>query len=221
MEAADIKGVIKTTVAGETLWLHPFKAAFWERGKALLLADLHLGKAAHFRREGIPVPSDVSNANWDRLLSLLLDFQPERVLLLGDLFHSDYNREWEGLSQLTAQFKDVSFELVPGNHDILPERHYAEARLLLHGETLELGPFLFSHHPQDLIPESLYNLAGHVHPCVFLRGNGRQRARLACFYFGERQGILPAFGAFTGMAKVLPRAGEQVFVLTDDVVVAV
>ncbi|MCB0595850.1 MAG: ligase-associated DNA damage response endonuclease PdeM [Lewinellaceae bacterium] len=215
------RGAIRAIVAGEALLLHPFKAIYWEAEEALLLADLHLGKAAHFRREGLPVPSDVSQANWDRLISLLLDFQPQRVLFLGDLFHSDYNQEWEEFCRLMGQFSAVRFELILGNHDILPEGHYQQANLEVYREGLELPPFVLTHHPLEEVPAPFYNLAGHIHPCVHLKGNGRQRARLACFYFGEHQGVLPAFGAFTGMGKVRPKAGDQVFVIAGDEVLEV
>lgn len=208
-------------IAGQQLWLHPFRAIYWPAAGALLLADLHLGKAAHFRREGIAVPAAVSQENWDRLSSLLLDFRPQRVLLLGDLFHSDYNREWEDFQQLTELFPAIAFELIVGNHDLLPQHIYASAGLAVHQEPLACAPFLLSHHPMETVPEGWYNLAGHIHPCVHLQGNGRQRHRLPCFWFGKHQGVLPAFGAFTGMAAVQPKAGDEVFVLAGDEVIAV
>ena len=218
---AENNGIAKVAVAGETLLLHPFKAAFWEARGILFLADLHLGKAAHFRQGGLAVPAQVGHANRDRLASLLLALQPRRVIFLGDLFHSDYNQEWEAFCRLMEQFRTVGFELVIGNHDILPEDHYQSANLKIHQEALEIFPFLLSHHPLKEAPPALYNLAGHIHPCVYLKGNGRQRARLACFYFGERGGILPAFGAFTGMAAVKPREGERAFVIAGDEVLEV
>jgi DNA ligase-associated metallophosphoesterase len=217
----EITGVCPAVVAGERLWLHPFRAAYWESERTLLIADLHLGKALHFRREGIPVPSSVSHENWDRLIGLLLDFKPHRVLLLGDLFHSDYNQEWEDFRQMVDQFSAVEFELILGNHDALPNELYQQANLKLRPEPFEQGPFLFSHHPMEELPEGKYNIAGHIHPCVFLQGNGRLRERLPCFYFGKDKGILPAFGAFTGMAKVTPKKADQVYVIAGEVVVGV
>lgn len=217
----EIEGVCQAVVAGERLWLHPFRAAYWEAESTLLIADLHLGKAAHFRREGIPVPSSVSHENWDRLIGLLLDFKPRRVLLLGDLFHSDYNQEWEDFRQMVTQFSAVTFELILGNHDGFPKASYEKANLQLRPEPFEQGPFLFSHHPVKSPPEGQYNLAGHIHPCVFLQGSGRLRERLPCFYFGEQKGVLPAFGAFTGMAKVFPKQGEQVYVIAEQAVIEV
>ena len=73
----------------------------------------------------------------------------------------------------------------------------------------------------EVIPAEKYNLAGHIHPCVRLRGAGRQRLRLPCFYFGDRQGILPAFGTFTGLGDVEVQNGDRVFVIADDRVVEV
>ena len=108
----------------QTFLLHPFRAVYWAEASMLLLADPHFGKATHFRRSGIPVPQGVSDANWDRIISLLLDFSPKEVLFLGDLFHSDYNTEWESLQQLTQQFDTTSFSLVLGSHDRLEEQHY-------------------------------------------------------------------------------------------------
>ena len=50
-------GALEINVASERLWLLPDRAAYWPRTKTLLIADAHLGKAAAFRRAGIPVPS--------------------------------------------------------------------------------------------------------------------------------------------------------------------
>jgi len=212
---------ISTLIAGEQIQLHPFRGVYWEKEKMLLLADLHLGKAAHFRRSGLPVPPDVSQSNWDRLIALLLDFRPERVVFLGDLFHSDYNADWEELIDLMQQFSTVQFELVVGNHDILEPQNYERSGLLLHGTYLQIGPFLLTHEPTLTEVYDWYNLAGHIHPSVRMRGQGRQRLRLPCFYFGEKGGILPAFGAFTGMGEVGVKKEDRVFVIVDDKIVRV
>ncbi|MCB9080970.1 MAG: ligase-associated DNA damage response endonuclease PdeM [Lewinellaceae bacterium] len=209
------------TIAGEDLLLHPLRALYWPREQTLMLADLHLGKVAHFRQRGMPVPSDAGESNWEKLIFLLLEMQPRRVILLGDLFHSVYNDEWESFAALRQQFADREFMLVPGNHDILHENYYHAAKLTLVPEGWQEGPFLLSHHPWEVIPEGAYNLAGHLHPGVRLRGGGRQSLRLPCFWFGRQQGILPAFGAFTGYSQVQPSEEDQVFVIANDQVIAV
>jgi DNA ligase-associated metallophosphoesterase len=205
---------------GQTLHLHPFKAIYWEEQQMLLLSDLHLGKAAHFRKAGIAVPSMAGQSNWDRLHSLLLDFEPKEVCFLGDLFHSDYNRVWEEVGDLTEQFHNVHFRLVQGNHDILAKADYQRVGLEV-CPSLAIGPFELTHEPVEDSTSGRYNLAGHIHPGVRLRGGGRQRLRLPCFYFGKKGGILPAFGAFTGLATIQPKKGDQVFVIAEDSVVGI
>lgn len=205
--------------AHQHLWLHPLKAVYWQEQDTMLLADLHLGKAVHFRKAGIPAPQAVEDTNFDRLISLLLTFKPARVVLLGDLFHSDYNMVWEEWENLLQQFSEVSFELVPGNHDILPESLYQQSRLHVRPLVYKEGPFCFTHEPLEDIPEGLYNLCGHIHPGVKLHGNGRQSLRLPCFYFGAQQGILPAFGAFTGLAILNAKKEDYIFGITDTAVI--
>jgi len=54
-----------------------------------------------------------------------------------------------------------------------------------------------------------------------LVGAGRQVEKLPAFIFGERVGILPAFGEFTGAATVFPVVGDRVFVVAGNDVVEV
>ena len=83
-------------------------------------------------------------------------------------------------------------------------------------EPLALGGLRLCHHPQERADG--YVLAGHLHPCVVLGGAAHQRLRLPCFHFGARVGVLPAFGAFTGMHAVRAQPGERLFVVAGDTV---
>ena len=227
-------GSVFTAFLGQSLLLHPHAAIYWEETDTLLVADLHLGKATHFRRHGLAVPTYVQDETLEKLTGLLLDFKPKRLLMLGDLFHSDYNPEWEDFAELVMAFSHVKFALVPGNHDRLTYHQYEKYNIEVHEEPYFEGPFAFSHHPleEDVLAEAevkradrtdkspCYNLAGHVHPSVMLQGR-RDRLRLPCFYFGEKAGLLPAFGAFTGTYTIQPNKGDEVFVLTGNEVMKV
>jgi DNA ligase-associated metallophosphoesterase len=205
----------------EELILDAQKAIFWARRKTLLLADLHLGKAEHFRKEGIPVPMAIRVKNLKRIADLIKKYQPDTVIFLGDLFHSFYNNSWQVFSDFLKKYPKISFELVLGNHDILAEEHYETAALVLHQEPYFLAPFLLSHHPHDEVIDGFYNLYGHLHPCVFLHGKGKQIMRLPCFHFSEYHGVLPAFGEFTGMAKMETNEGDRVFITVENEVMQV
>lgn len=191
---------------------------YWPAKSWLILADVHLGKAGHFRKAGIPIPNQVHQDDLGRMQTLIQQFQPQEILILGDLFHSDLNAEWTQFSAWLDNFPNILFRLVIGNHDILPETAYNLPNLTLSEEPYQTSPFCFSHHPQN--SNSSYNIAGHLHPGVNLIGKGRQRISLPCFYFGQKQGILPAFGRFTGWVSIKPKMGESIFAITQEKVVA-
>src|SRR6187549_1973507 len=86
---------MEININGNTFILLPQKAIFWKQEKTLLIGDLHLGKVMHFRKEGIAVPSAAAETNFARLDELLSSNRTERIIFLGDLFHNQYNSEWE------------------------------------------------------------------------------------------------------------------------------
>lgn len=207
-------------LCGEVLELLPQKAIYWRRERVLLIADLHLGKVNHFRRSGIPVPSKANEKNLELMVELIESTNPLRVIFLGDLFHSHYNPEWEVFGELVKHFQSISFELVLGNHDVLSIGQYNRKSITLHTE-LRLQPFIFTHHPLENKKDGLYNLAGHIHPGATFHGKAKQSITLPCFYFGEEQGILPAFGMFTGLARIKPKADDSVYVIAENTVLKV
>jgi len=200
-------------IKGQRLTMLPEKALWLDTQKILLLADLHFGKINHFRRSGIPVPSKANDRNSEFLVDVINRKKPERVIFLGDLFHSHYNEEWEVLGQVIQHFSSCKFELVKGNHDIMSKLQYERHKMQVHEEGLNIGPFFLTHEPLENLENDLYNLAGHIHPGVRLSGRGRQSITLPCFYFGERQGIMPAFGSFTGLAMISPKKNDRIFVI--------
>lgn len=208
------------SIVGEEMTLFPQKALFWRKQRILLIADLHLGKINHFRKSGIAVPSRANDHNLELLMEVIGLCKPERIIFLGDLFHSHYNTEWEVVGEVIKHFSSICFELVLGNHDIMSERQYESKGIIVYDE-LTIGPFLFTHHPLETIPEGIYNMAGHIHPGIVLRGKGRQSLTLPCFYFGLKQAFLPAFGNFTGLALIAPEKESKVFVVAENKVMAV
>lgn len=205
-------------VAGERLLLHPYRALYWPRLRWLVVSDLHLGKAAHFRKAGAALPEGQDEATLKRLDLLVGHFRPERLLFLGDLFHSHHNNQWEPFLQW-ANAQTMELHLVVGNHDILPEEYYTEAGLRTTIGTLSEGPFAWAHEPVE--HPGAFSLAGHIHPGVVLHGASQQRIKLPCFWFGEKGAILPAFGMSTGLFRLRPKPPDRVFCCTDRAVMDV
>ncbi|MBX2816899.1 MAG: ligase-associated DNA damage response endonuclease PdeM [Saprospiraceae bacterium] len=200
-------------VAGEELVLHHHKAVYWPDRQALILADLHLGKIDHFRNSGLYVPAIAAMDNYERMSSLMLDFEVKRLIVVGDLFHSTLNADWKNFATFRTTFASVDFDLVIGNHDILDVALWEKNNVSVY-QSLTVGPFSFSHYEEEIF--GTYNLSGHVHPGVRLIGSPGHSLTLPCFHFGKSSGILPAFGTFTGLSVLSPQRDDQVIVIGDE-----
>ena len=108
---------MKIEIRGEELILDKERAIYLPNEQLLAISDLHLGKAAHFRKAGLAIPNAVSKNDLLRLEHLLLKYQPKKLLINGDMFHSDYNKEIDEFAKWKENFNEVKFILVKGNHD--------------------------------------------------------------------------------------------------------
>jgi uncharacterized protein len=208
-------------VGGARLQLLAGKAVWWPAERTLLLADAHLGKAVSYRRLGVPVPEATTAANLDALDALLAVHDAQRIVFLGDLLHSRFAHDPATLAAVAAwraQRTQLELILVRGNHDDRagdPPPSWG-VQCVDEPFTLPAAPQLaLCHHPHAR--HNAYVLAGHLHPCTTV-GRGIDRLRLPCFRFGAGIGVLPAFGAFTGMHPIDRVAGDRVFVVAENAV---
>ncbi len=197
----------------ETFYLLPQKALYRPAQKQLIVSDIHLGKASHFRKKGIPMPLESHLKDIDKIHFLLNTWKPETVLILGDLFHSEYNREWLWFKSLLMEYPHTQFVLVEGNHDILPSETYVIPNLLKIG-LLEEQNLIFSHHP--LFGIEKFNICGHIHPGINIKGKARQSISLPCFCKSETHLILPAFGNLTGLGLLDRDKKTEYYLVTED-----
>ena len=77
------------TFAGEELMLTNQRVIFWKSESTLILSDVHIGKTAHFRKNGIAISDQVMLKDLERLSALIQHFIPNRIIIVGDLFHAD------------------------------------------------------------------------------------------------------------------------------------
>jgi DNA ligase-associated metallophosphoesterase len=213
-------GSLEIEAAGETLWLLAERAAYWPRTRAVLIADAHLGKAAAFRRAGVPVPSGTTEENLQRLSALVGALDANRVVFLGDMLHSRValDATAQAFKRWRAEHAQVDVLLARGNHDRRAGDPPRDWLVRCVDEPHIEGGLALCHIPQA-VPGS-YAIGGHVHPAVTLAGRGREHVRLPCFFFTKDYAILPAFGPFTGMADVEPAEGDRVYVVAGSRVVA-
>jgi DNA ligase-associated metallophosphoesterase len=185
----------------------------------MIVSDTHFGKTGHFRKSGIAVPQQVYKEDLQRFFSLATDLKPERILVVGDFFHSTDNEEHNLFLRWKNDFNSLQITLIKGNHDILGNTWYENAGIQLIEDFYEIGQFRFQHDPAEndfLVKENTFVFSGHVHPGIQMRGIGKQSLRFPCFYFTQNQCILPAFSKFSGLAIVKPKKQDQVYAIAND-----
>jgi len=209
-------------LAGEVVYLLPEGAMYWLKEQTLIIADWHLGKTAHFRKEGIYAPKDLVEADLVKMNQLLSSWPISKVIIAGDLFHSRKNDAWANFAQFITAHNSVHWQLVKGNHDILPQDIYASTNLEVIKNYLDLAPFRIQHYPAtEAIENLLYGISGHIHPAISIGKGMVSRVKLPCFHCGEYGMVLPAFGVFTGCEVIVPTQSDRVYAIADDVVMQI
>ena len=200
-------------VRNETLTLTTERAIFWKRGNALILSDLHIGKTAHFRKHGIPIPDDILKKDLERLDALLMKFKPEKMIVVGDLFHAEANVDLKSFKRWLLKHQNLEIILVKGNHDRLPGFLMNDFSIKVVNE-LESPPFTFLHDPSHKKDETV-KISGHLHPGVLIKGKGKQKIKLPSYVVTNELIILPAFSLFTGLNTRLNFTENEYFAFSD------
>ena len=92
------------------------RVIYWENEKTLIAADLHVGKSGHFRKSGIGIPQNIYKDDLQRLLAQLLFFKAERLIIVGDLTHSQANLELDLFRRWRLDFPSLDVHLTSANH---------------------------------------------------------------------------------------------------------
>jgi len=206
----------------QTLWLSPARCIFWEEEKALILSDLHFGKTGHFRKSGIGVPQNIYKEDLHRLFTQIQFFKPLTLLIAGDMFHSQANKEIDFFLKWRNDIPELSIHLIKGNHDVLTNKFYEEANIKVARKKLSINNFCFTHDIASVCKtddQKLFTFSGHIHPGIKMSGGGKQSFALPCFYFSKKHAVLPAFSLFTGLYKLIPKKSDSVFALVENQVI--
>jgi uncharacterized protein len=202
-------------LAGEELVLLGDRALAWPAQRALLIADLHLGKADVLRRAGILAPRGSTGDDLGRLAALLARHRPATLWVLGDLLHGPL-RDGPWLQRwlaFRAAHAALAIRVVAGNHD----RALDPARLGIErvDEPVGLGALRLCHAPPG--DAGAPYLCGHLHPRLRLPGVPRA---WPAFRLDVRGLVLPAFSLLTGGSPA-DAGAAACFACVDGAVVAV
>jgi metallophosphoesterase superfamily enzyme len=156
----------------------PSRALFLPETKELLICDIHLGKAEYFQQNGIPLTNNSDKNNFARIKKIVKKYSPEKLIILGDLFHSKYSidktlqKKVEDLPELLK----TNVELVLGNHDV-----GCNIKNIKIFDIRKTKNITFSH------------------PKIYLKNKG-DKLSFRCFAMDKNKNtlFLPAFGDLTG-----------------------
>jgi DNA ligase-associated metallophosphoesterase len=207
--------------AGQEWNLLAEKALHWPARRAVIVADVHFGKAAAFRHLGVPVPSGTTAHDLDRLASIITRTRCEHLIILGDMLHASHGRHahtMRAIGSWRQRHASLAITLVRGNHDRAAGDPPDTWRIWCMDEPAIIDAIGLRHVPAARADAALPVIAGHVHPCVRLRDVDGSSTRLPCFAFSDSRAtaILPAFGSFTGTHALRPRVGDRLFAIAGD-----
>ncbi len=200
--------------------LLPERAIFWSARQTLLITDTHWGKAATMRANSVPVPGGTTQGDLARLTEVLERTRAQRLVILGDVIHARDGRSqatFAAIREWRARHASLDVLLVRGNHDRAAGDPPEEFSIHCVDAPFADAPFVYRHYPGT--SEGGYSLAGHLHPAVKLHGVGGSRETLPCFHVQPNLAILPAFGRFTGMARVNALPGDRVYAIADEEII--
>ncbi|ELZ12125.1 metallophosphoesterase [Halovivax asiaticus JCM 14624] len=154
------------------------RAVYVQPAETLVLADVHLGRGA---TSAVDAPIDAADDPVGRLESLLDRFDPQTVVIAGDLLHS-FSWIPDGVRETVAEIERVvtdaeaSLVCTPGNHDSVLDEAFDgetaaayqlddEETVVCHGHERPPTEWV----SDDGSPPSLY-VIGHDHPALSIDG---------------------------------------------------
>lgn len=182
-------------IAGNNCELLAEKALYFPELHLLVVADLHLGKAAHFQSHGLAISNSVHQEDLNRLARLIEAFRIQKLVILGDLFHHGEKHGRELFSHFAQKYQHISIDWVLGNHD---KSGVMELQNVQTHKEIQFENMQFIHEPiKGVSAKECFVLSAHEHPAVKIQ-HKRSDLILPCFIKEPNQLILPSFGAFTG-----------------------
>lgn len=175
-------------------------ALFHTEQKWMAVSDLHFGYEVSRRQDGGLWPMWGMDTIENRLRELIESFQPEQLILLGDIVDSAAAAP-EAIEWMTRIF-DLCPDLVliAGNHD-----RGAVKRKFPFVSSHQVDGFFFHHgHQNEHVPDGCVEITGHYHPSVSFADGAGTRLRLPtlamerCPETSLEKWTMPAFSPWAG-----------------------
>ena len=168
-------------------------------GPTAVIGDLHLGYESALENEGMFIPRINTNSVRDSLNRIIDDYEPSRMVLLGDIKH-DFSRSSyqakEDVRSIVKLIKEAAeIVVVKGNHDNFIQNIVTGLDVETVDHTDIMG-FRLEHGHVDSGVRPV--IIGHEHPSIRIPGELSGSLKLQCYVWAKNEGVLviPPFSPF-------------------------
>ena len=169
-------------------------ALFHQTERWLAVADLHFGYELSQRAAGWLVPMWGMKSIAERLSQLLDEYEPDRLLILGDLVH-DRTAAREAADFLKNLGERCETIVIAGNHDRRVKREIVMV------ESWQTEGFYFHHGHCEAEAGERIQIIGHHHPAAVVTDGAGLRLKCPAFVQQSRCWIMPAFSPWAGGSR--------------------
>lgn len=168
-------------------------------GPTAVIGDLHLGYESALEEEGMFIPRINTESIRDSLNRIIDDYEPERIVLLGDIKHDFKRSSYQAREDVRSIIKLVEEAaeavVIKGNHD-----NFLQNILSGLGVTaldhIDIMGFRLEHGHVDSGVRPV--IIGHEHPSIRIPGELSDSMKLQCYVWAEKEGVIviPPFSPF-------------------------
>ncbi|PYJ89481.1 MAG: hypothetical protein DME70_02030 [Verrucomicrobia bacterium] len=188
-------------------------ALFHRTERWLAVADLHFGYELSQRAAGALIPLWGMATISERLTELVNEYEPRRVIILGDLVH-DKTAAGEAVQLLRGFAERCAVAVVAGNHDRQLRGHVEMV------DSLETDRFHFHHGHCAADTPGRIQIIGHHHPAAVITDGAGLRLKCPAFVQQSSCWIMPAFSPWAAGTRWASDESSRIWLCTAERVFA-
>lgn len=167
------------------------RCILFEKEKILVIGDLHLGYEKALEDEGMYLPRMNTESIRESLNRLIEKYEPEEIVLLGDIKHDFKRAKFEGKEEVRAIVRLImdaaKIIIVKGNHDNYVQNIVADMGVTV-VDHVDICGYRLEHGHVDSGVRPV--IIGHEHPSVKIVGALSGGLKMQCFMYARKEGVL-------------------------------
>ncbi len=162
-----------------------------EKEHVLVIGDLHLGYEKALEDEGVYIPRMNTDSIRDSLNRIISKYEPETIVLLGDIKHDFKRAKYEGKEEVRSILDLIlgaaEVVVIRGNHDNYIQNIISDYGLMA-VDYADIGGYRLGHGHVDSGVRPV--IIGHEHPSVRIAGALSGGMKVQCFMYARKEGVI-------------------------------